>query len=388
MAANSDAAARRAAPRTSPRPPDARRSSTATPLAALYAALIVYASLYPFDGWRWPGSALLGFLSRPWPRWWTAFDIAANAVGYVPLGLLVFVAVLRSGRGAAAAWSAATALAAALSFALELLQNFLPQRVPSNVDFALNAAGGAIGASLGALVAARGGIARWQALRDRWFAGRSAAGIALLVAWPVGLLFPLPLPLGMGQVLVRARDALDDWLQDTPAAEWAERWLDLGDPAGLGPGGEWLVVALGMLAPCLVGYSIVVGCRHRMAVVAAAGVAGVAATALSTALNFGPQHAFAWATPPAVAAVAAGLAVALAMVALPRRAAAAVGLMVLTALVVLVSQAPTDPYFAQTLQAWEQGRFIRFHGAAQWVGWLWPYAAIAHLLAAVTLRAK
>ena len=38
------------------------------------------------------------------------------------------------------------------------------------------------------------------------------------------------------------------------------------------------------------------------------------------------------------------------------------------------------PYFAQSLHGWEQGRFIRFHGAAQWVGWLWPYAAIVYLL--------
>jgi hypothetical protein len=55
-------------------------------------------------------------------------------------------------------------------------------------------------------------------------------------------------------------------------------------------------------------------------------------------------------------------------------------------MVALVAQAPTDPYFAQSLQAWEQGRFIRFHGAAQWVGWLWPYAAMAYLLARVSAR--
>ena len=34
----------------------------------------------------------------------------------------------------------------------------------------------------------------------------------------------------------------------------------------------------------------------------------------------------------------------------------------------------------RTLQGWEQGRFVRFHGLAQWVGWLWPYAAMAWLL--------
>ena len=66
---------------------------------------------------------------------------------------------------------------------------------------------------------------------------------------------------------------------------------------------------------------------------------------------------------------------------MPRRAAAGLGLIALTALVMLVAQAPADPYFAQSLQGWEQGRFIRFHGAAQWVGWLWPYAALAYLLA-------
>ena len=52
----------------------------------------------------------------------------------------------------------------------------------------------------------------------------------------------------------------------------------------------------------------------------------------------------------------------------------------------LVARAPADPYFAQSLQAWEQGRFIRFHGAAQWVGWIWPYAALVYLLARLAAR--
>ena len=58
----------------------------------------------------------------------------------------------------------------------------------------------------------------------------------------------------------------------------------------------------------------------------------------------------------------------------------------LTGLVVGVAQAPADPYFAQNLQAWEQGRFVRFHGLAQWIGWLWPYAAIAWLLSRLAVR--
>jgi hypothetical protein len=59
------------------------------------------------------------------------------------------------------------------------------------------------------------------------------------------------------------------------------------------------------------------------------------------------------------------------------------GLVVLT-LVVGVAQA--DPYFAQSLQAWEQGRFVRFHGLAQWIGWLWPYGAMGWLLSRLGAR--
>ena len=33
----------------------------------------------------------------------------------------------------------------------------------------------------------------------------------------------------------------------------------------------------------------------------------------------------------------------------------------------LLNQAPTSAYFAQTLQIWEQGRFIRFYGLGQWL---------------------
>ena len=33
-----------------------RHRSTALPLALAFAALVVYASLYPFMGWRWPAA--------------------------------------------------------------------------------------------------------------------------------------------------------------------------------------------------------------------------------------------------------------------------------------------------------------------------------------------
>ncbi|HRL99120.1 MAG TPA: VanZ family protein, partial [Acidovorax sp.] len=52
----------------------------------------------------------------------------------------------------------------------------------------------------------------------------------------------------------------------------------------------------------------------------------------------------------------------------------------------LLNQAPTSAYFAQTLQIWEQGRFIRFYGLGQWLGWLWPYAALLYVLVRASRR--
>ena len=52
--------------------------SSAAPLAWIYAGLIVYASLYPFSGWRVPGVSPWHFLLLPWSRWWTWFDLVSN----------------------------------------------------------------------------------------------------------------------------------------------------------------------------------------------------------------------------------------------------------------------------------------------------------------------
>ena len=65
---------------------------------------------------------------------------------------------------------------------------------------------------------------------------------------------------------------------------------------------------------------------------------------------------------------------------LSARSNAALMLLALGIYLSVINQAPTNAYFAQTLQAWEQGRFIRFHGLIQWLGWLWPYALLLHLV--------
>ena len=82
-----------------------------------------------------------------------------------------------------------------------------------------------------------------------------------------------------------------------------------------------------------------------------------------------------------IAKVREGIVVACIMSVLPARACLASLLCVLVLNLAILNQAPASEYFAQTLQTWEQGRFIRFHGVAQWLGWLWPYGVLGLALA-------
>jgi VanZ family protein len=361
--------------------PTRRQPSSAWWLAAVFAALVVYASLYPFTGWRWPPGGLRDLFALPWPRVRLPFDESSNLLGYLPLGALLSGAVLRSGGRGGLAFGVGALAPALLSLGLEVTQGLLPQRVPSLKDLALNAAGALLGALLAVGLAASGAVQRWQTLRERWFVRQSAAALVLMLLWPLGLLFPQPVPLGLGQVGDELRGWIDAVLVGTPWAGDASRWLPpVSHDGALSPAAEGLAIALGLLAPCLVAFAATRGGRRRLFWVVGALLLAVGVTSLATALNFGPAHAFAWLAPATVAGLLAGAALALAGVPLRRRLAAGLGLVVLTAHIALVAQAPPDPYYAASLQAWEQGRFIRFHGVAQWIGWFWPYAAGLWLL--------
>jgi hypothetical protein len=73
----------------------------------------------------------------------------------------------------------------------------------------------------------------------------------------------------------------------------------------------------------------------------------------------------------------------LSLLGLSRRLCTVVMLLSLAVSLTLLNRAPDSPYFAQSLEVWEQGRFIRFHGLSQWLGWLWPFAALLFGLRAV-----
>lgn len=371
-----------------------RQRSVAWPLSGVAAMLVAYATLYPLSGWYWPDPQLFSWV-LPKLGHEAATDLAGNILGYVPLGFILCLAHLRSGWGAL--WSAlfTLVLASALSYGLELLQFAVPSRIPSLSDWVLNSLGAAWGVLAALTLHALGVVEAWSQLVQRWFRSSSSWGPALLWVWPLGLLYPPPLPLAQGQLLPPLRLLWLEWTQDVswqgwllpddPIMIWSRAhasWLALPWPGVFEAG----VVALGMLAPLCVVCALVGHRTLRLSLMAALVLGGMGVSTLSSALNYGPPQALSWLTLPSSQGLLLGALGGGVLLRLNRLRCAWLGLLVLGLLVWLIHLAPTDPYQAANLAQWTQGRFIRFHGLARWVGLLWPYAAMAWLMAHLLRR--
>ena len=356
------------------------RKTSAWPLSQICVALIVYASLYPFEHWRDQGIWTWSFLTAPWPKYWLGFDVVANVLGYAPLGFFLTLSAMRMG------WrtrfiTVSTLAAAALSFTMEGLQSYLPERVPSLADFLLNTLGAWLGAVLANSLEQLGLLRRWSQFRERWFVRDAYMALVLMAVWPAALLFPVAVPLGLGQVWERVEDTLTSAFEATPFEDWIP--LRAFELEPLLPGAELLCVMLGLLVPCLLGFGVIrqVGQRFLYLVVVLGMALGM--SALSAALSYGPVHAWTWLDFPVMLGLIFGCVVALIFLPLSARASWAFLLLAVLVQQSVLNQSPESAYFAQTLQTWEQGRFIRFHGLVQWLGWLWPYAVL--MLALVRL---
>lgn len=342
-------------------------------LLAIYVLLAVYASLYPLSGWRDPGGQMFAFLTAPWPRYLTAFDVGANFLGYAPYGLLCVLAV-RPRLAAAKAVLLAVLSGGVLSLALESAQSYLPARIPSNLDVLANlcgaAAGGVAGAWLAPWLLHTGPLRQLRALA---FVPGAAAdlGLALLGLWLFAQLNPATLLFGSGD------------LRDLFAGAAGERHA-----AQLFVSVEAATTAANLMAVALLASA---GARPgvpvRGLVVALLAIALLVKT-FAFAILMRAEHVFAWLTPGAQLGLAAGIALALVALRLPRTARLALAAVLLMTATVLVNLAPPNPYFAETLKVWEQGHFLNFNGLTRLVSAAWPFAALGYLvyLAAAQLR--
>lgn len=344
----------------------------AWPFVAVYVCLVVYASLYPFTGWRSQGISPVAFLWAPWPQYWTGFDVAVNVVGYAPLGLLLTVAWARSGSGRW--WWLGGVLPALLSLGMEALQSFMVQRVPSQVDWLLNSAGGLLGMATAWALLRWQWLGPWTAFRDAALVRGQGLGVLLLALWPVALLYPTPVPFGLGNVWGQVESLVHRGVQDSFLAGWQPLSLP---SVPLSPLTQAVVVALCIWAPLLLAYALVRPLRYRLRVAAAAVPWVLCSAWLSAALTYGPHNGWAWLTPQTSLGLVLAVGLGVISFALSYRTAAVLSLVAWAFALGLLNQAPEVAYFSQSLQGWEQGRFIHFHGLSQWLGWLWPYAAMA-----------
>lgn len=336
-------------------------------LAVAYTLLALYASLHPFAGWHDTGIDPLAFLAAGWPRYFTAFDLIANALAYLPLGFL-WATVLGVRLPALLALVLVLFGGGLFSFGVECVQNFLPSRVPSNLDLASNA----LGACVGALAGLRWGAhlldgGRLHAWREyRFLSGIDGdRGLLLLALWLLTQLNPETFLFGNGNLRS---------LLGLPAAFDfdAGHFLEL----------EMATVAAHTLAIGLIASRLAAN-HPALLPVAVLGTAmlvkSLALLLLMKGILVAPWG-FAWLTPGTFSGLMLGFVLWMGTLSLrqsERQALAAMALMLAT---VLVNLMPDNPYFEHSLRDWRQGHFLNFNGLTRLISSLWPFLALPWLM--------
>ena len=331
-------------------------------LALAYSALIIYASLHPFSGWRDPGLPLLVFLDAAWPRYWTGFDLVINILVYLPLGFLLTLSLRR------VPWRwlqvfITLLVGSGLSLGLECLQTWLPSRVASNLDLGCNT----LGALLGALVAYWHGdrvFVRLSQLQHRLLAPTQQAelGLILVGVWLLTQLSPETILFGAGDLRR---------LLEIPAA------VAYAAPSFFAI--ETGIIVCNTLAVGLIARTLLARTSPPYLELSGFFAFALAIRTLAAAILVGPSEALAWLTPGAGLGLMIGGGVLSIFLLVPvwlRNVVAGFSLMAGT---VLVNLAPPNPYSAVAFSIWQQGHFLNFNGLTRLSASLWPFLALPYL---------
>lgn len=350
-----------------------RASALARILFAVYVLLTAYATLYPMEGWRDPGISPFAYLSAPWPRYITRFDLAVNVLGYVPYGFLAVAALHPRLRGVPA-FAVALASALALTLGLEALQSYLPARFASNLDALCNLLGAAAGAVLGLRYAPRlileGPVSRVR--HGAFLPGSDIdAGLVLIGLWLALQLHPGTLLFGAGDLrdFLGARDA---------SGHGAEFFITV----------EAFTAAANFTAVALLLSALAAPGAPVRGAVAALLLGAIAVKTAAFAIVMRAQDVLAWVTPGAQIGLLAGVVLALVAVGMPRFARLPAAAMLMMAATVLVNLVPPNPYVAASLKIWQQGHFLNFNGLTRLLSAVWPFAALGYLMMLAARRPR
>ncbi len=334
-------------------------------LAIAYLLLVAYASLSPFTGWREPAGEAIAFLTAPWPRYWTWFDLFINVLAYVPLGLLIALAVLAY-LPREVALLAAVILGGLISFGFEFVQAFLPGRKSSNVDLLMNVTG----ALMGAMIAVRTGSLdfarhRFESLRARFHPGaRADLGLALVALWLFSQLDP-SLPL-LGNIASLGNPGT------APASDLAPPRVSVLETGAA----MFTLFAVGLMLTFVVRKP-----WHALAGAAIMAVAAALIKLVGAVLLLKPEARFGWLSRDVW--IGAGYALGLTAVFMfaperVRRYACALSLLVVIVATQVFSSETRDLAFLKLFD-WHYGQLLNFTGLAHTVAKAWPFLALGWL---------
>lgn len=340
-----------------------------------YTCLIVYASWYPFTGWRDIGIHPLAYLTAPFPYYWTLFDIATNIAGYAPLGLLLVLALHPHVKGVAAVLTASVT-ALLVSGVMEAVQTYLPTRVASNLDLCTNFGGALMGALIGAGLRYRLlESSRLLDIRQRWVSDEAGRGLVVVALWPLAQVYPVSHFFGLGQVF----GALSAWLS-TMLVEPMDIATWLLNGATLTSEQYWLseivITACGLIGGVLTLLALLRKGAPRLRLVLTLVASVLVVKMFANALFFAPENAFVALTPATLRGLFIGSVLLLPMAFLPSRFQRRLASYALLLSLFIINLLPPNPYFISTLQTWVQGKFLNFNGAAQFLSVLWPFFAL------------
>jgi VanZ family protein len=327
---------------------------------AVWLALIVYASLYPFWPLRLPSwDAVIGMFLRP--RYFVAYDVVWNVLAYMPLGF--FVRLNLADHGKPNPNMRATVFAAAWSLGMETLQLFVPNRVASMYDVVSNAAGAWIGAAVFFEPLHSTVTEPLERMRSRWVipGARGDAGLMLVVLWLLAQLNPALPFFGAGNLVETTAADL------APQAAWLP-WVGVASSlCGFGLFISTLVrVRDGSLRATLVLLSLALWLKF-----------------LGASLALQPHFAEEWVSTGRLVGLAAGLALFVPMRRLPR------GLRVYLAIMLIMAGDLLSKIFGAysslddflRLFRWPHGQLASFATLTRFIHELWPLAALVFLIA-------
>lgn len=346
----------------------ARSSRLIAYLAAAYLLLVLYASLYPFSGWRLPNDDATRFLFAGWPSYVVASDVVLNILAYMPFGLLLALVWM----GRVPRWVAAVLSVAAgmlLSVSIEFAQAFLPTRISSAVDVLTNSIGMLAGAALACVFGERWLLSgELRRLREAHYRPGARTDIAflLLALWLLTQLNAEIWLFGNGD------------LRHLIPANFAVRYA----------ADAYLLLEAGVAALNFAGVAFLTGAIARSFAAAAVSVAVLSGIALmlktiaSVAL-FVPGNPGLWLTPGSALGLVAGVALWLPLARISPARSMGAAVICFAAGLLLVNLAPENPYLVAALQVLQRGQFLPFNAMTGLLSSCWPFLAFAFFIYAM-----